>query len=244
MAKTRPDTTPANLPVAEGVEVSGVGKRYGEAGGRIEVLAGIDLKIESGQNLAITGPSGSGKSTLLHILGTLDTPSTGTVTIDGADPFALPERALARFRNQRLGFVFQDHYLLPQYSVLDNVLLPTLAAGRQRAAAVREQALSRARELLYRVGLGERMEHTPGQLSGGERQRVAVARALINEPDLVLCDEPTGNLDPETAEEVAELLFGLHLEGGNILVVVTHSMELAGRCQRRFELRNGHCIEV
>jgi lipoprotein-releasing system ATP-binding protein len=234
----------ANAAVAAGIQVAGVGKRYGEAGGTIEVLAGIDLKMESGQNLAITGPSGSGKSTLLHILGTLDRPTTGTVTIDGADPFTLGSRALARFRNQRLGFVFQDHHLLPQYSVLDNVLLPTLASGRQHAAADGNRALSRARELLQRVGLGERMTHTPGQLSGGERQRVAVARALINDPDLVLCDEPTGNLDANTADEVAELLFGLHQERGNILVVVTHSMELAGRCQHRFELRNGRCFEA
>ena len=237
MTKTRPEA-------AASLEVAGVGKWYDEAGDRIDVLTGIDLKLVSGQNLAITGPSGSGKSTLLHILGTLDTPSAGSVTIDGADPFALAERDLAQFRNQRLGFVFQDHHLLPQYSVLDNVLLPTLAAGRKEAAANRKWARSRAEEFLCCVGLEERLAHTPGQLSGGERQRVAVARALMNEPDLVLCDEPTGNLDATTAAAVADLLFRLHLERGNILVVVTHSTELAGRCQRRCELRDGRCIEV
>ena len=244
MAKTKPETDVASAAAGGGVEVTAVGKRYGEGDGTIQVLSGIDLKLVKGENLAITGPSGSGKSTLLHILGTLDAPSTGTVTIDGADPFALPERELARFRNQRLGFVFQDHHLLPQYSVLDNVLLPTLADRRQSAAWRRDRAMGRAEELLHGVGLADRIAHVPGQLSGGERQRVAVARALINDPDLVLCDEPTGNLDAATAAEVADLLFRLHLQRGNILVVVTHSLELAGRCQRRFELRDGRCIEV
>ena len=204
----------------------------------VEVLRGITFEMAAGEVLAVTGPSGSGKSTLLHLIGALDRPSSGRIEIEGKQPHDLPEPELARFRNRTIGFVFQEHHLLPQYSVLENVLLPTFAFrdGGNDAA-------ERARELLQRVGLSERLHHRPAELSGGERQRAAVARALINRPGLLLCDEPTGSLDAGTAETVASLLFDLHREAGNILIVVTHSAELAGRCERRFELREGRCFE-
>lgn len=176
------------------------------------------------------GPSGSGKSTLLHILGALDTPSSGSVTLDGASPFELDERALAAFRNEKVGFVFQDHCLLPQCSVLENVLTPTLVS---RSKGDRTE---RARMLLDQVGLTERLDHRPAELSGGEKQRVALARALINEPVLLLCDEPTGNLDSKSAETVASLLLELHAQQKTILVVVTHSAELAARFPVRYEM--------
>ncbi|MEK7728979.1 MAG: ABC transporter ATP-binding protein, partial [candidate division KSB1 bacterium] len=193
----------------------------------------------SGQSLAIIGPSGSGKSTLLHLLGTLDQPSSGAITLGDRNPFALSEPALAKFRNQTIGFVFQEHHLLPQYAVLENVLLPTLAFGK---SADKQQEYARA--LLQRVGLAHRLEHFPAELSGGEKQRVAIARALINRPRLLLCDEPTGNLDRNTGHAVADLLFELHREQSNILLIVTHSAELAARCERRFELREGTCVAV
>ncbi len=176
------------------------------------------------------GPSGSGKSTLLHVLGALDSPTSGTVTLDGRNPYQFAEKELAAFRNQRIGFVFQDHCLLPQCSVLENVLVPTLVADSQA------DYVTRARKLLDQVGLGERLEHRPGELSGGEKQRVALARALICEPVLLLCDEPTGNLDRRSAEAVGSLLLEAHGRQKTILVVVTHSAELAGKFPRRFEL--------
>ncbi|MCP3978850.1 MAG: ABC transporter ATP-binding protein [bacterium] len=195
--------------------------------------------MHAGQAVAVTGPSGSGKSTLLHLIGTLDAPSAGTIEIDGREPYALPEAELARFRNQAIGFVFQEHHLLPQYSVLENVLVPALAFPGESGSRA-----ERARELLDRVGLGHRLEHRPAQLSGGERQRVAVARALIMEPGLLLCDEPTGSLDGATAGAVADLLFELHEQERTILIVVTHSQELAQRFDRRLELREGRCREL
>jgi lipoprotein-releasing system ATP-binding protein len=176
------------------------------------------------------GPSGSGKSTLLHILGALEPPTSGTVTLDGNNPFQLDERALAAFRNRKVGFVFQDHCLLPQCSVLENVLTPTLVASSDNGS------IQRARALLDQVGLAERMDHRPAELSGGEKQRVALARALINEPLLLLCDEPTGNLDHKSAEVVASLLLELHKRQETILIVVTHSSELASRFSIRFEM--------
>ena len=214
------------------LEVRGLRKQFEQGGQPLPVLDGVDLDLKAGQSLAVTGPSGSGKSTLLHILGTLDEPGGGAVEIGGRNPFSLAEPELARFRNEVIGFVFQDHHLLPQYSALENVLIPALASGRPDAARQR-----RARELLERVGLGERTDHRRAALSGGECQRVAVARALINAPRLLLCDEPTGNLDRATAESVGDLLFALHGEEGNILVVATHSEELAARCERRIELK-------
>jgi len=205
---------------------------------RVDVLRGISFELSGAEALVVTGPSGSGKSTLLHLVGTLDQPDAGRVEIDSSDPFALPEPELARFRNTNIGFVFQDHHLLPQYSVLENVLVPTMAFPGSV-----DGAEARAGSLLDRVGLGHRLSHRPAELSGGERQRVAVARALINQPSLLLCDEPTGSLDRKSAAAVADLLFELHAEAGNILIVVTHSLELAGRFGRRFELREGRCSE-
>jgi lipoprotein-releasing system ATP-binding protein len=183
------------------------------------------------------GPSGSGKSTLLYILGALDAPSSGTLTVDGQNPFALGEREQAAFRNRSIGFVFQDHSLLPQCSVLENVLAPTLVAPPSDASAGNDQV--RARELLAQVGLGDRLDHRPGELSGGEKQRAAVARALIRDPLLLLCDEPTGNLDRASAETVASLLLDLHTRRQTTLVVVTHSAALAERFPVRYEMNAG-----
>ena len=200
----------------------------------LTVLKGIDLELASGESLAITGPSGCGKSTLLHILGALDNPTAGEVRLGTTDPFALSEAKLAQFRGERLGFVFQEHYLLPQLSVLENVLAPTLVAAGGTAAYA-----ARAHELIEKVGLGARLEHRPSELSGGERQRAAIARALIRSPDLLLCDEPTGNLDPKSADGVGDLFLELHSELQGILIVVTHSLRFAARLGRRVELVNG-----
>ena len=199
------------------------------------VLRDVSLALADGDALAVMGPSGSGKSTLLHILGTLDRPTSGTVTLDGDDPFALSEASLADFRNRRIGFVFQDHHLLPQYDALENVLIPTLVLPRQDQAGKAEWA----RELLQRVGLVSQLSHRPAELSGGERQRVAIARALINKPKLLLADEPTGNLDRRTAKAVAELLLDLHRQMGTIMIAVTHSSEFAATFARRMEMNDG-----
>ena len=206
------------------LEVTGVSKHYPGPAGTISVLAGIDLRLDAGESLAIVGPSGSGKSTLLHILGALDPPSAGSVRVDGVDPYALDERQLAAFRNRRVGFVFQDHHLLPQCTVLENVLIPTLVAEGDGGAS-----RARALELLDHVGLGHRLRHRPAELSGGEKQRVSIARALVRQPQLVLCDEPTGNLDHEATDAVADLLLDLHRRQRTILVVVTHNLDLARR---------------
>lgn len=213
-----------------------LGKVFGPQDAPLEILRDVSFEVPAGQSLAITGPSGSGKSTLLHILGSLDTPSSGGVEINSIDPFALPELELARFRNTVVGFVFQDHHLLPQHSLLENVLIPALAFGRPEPAVV-----VRARELLDRVGLSHRLDHRPGQLSGGECQRTALARGLLHQPKLLLCDEPTGSLDRRTAQSVADLLFELHAAEGNVMVIVTHHGELAGRCDRSIELRDMSC---
>ena len=220
-----------------GLSVQDVSKSFLLGDETVRVLDGANLEMASGEAAAIVGPSGSGKSTLLHLIGTLDRPDSGSIEIDGRDPLALPEPELARFRNSSIGFVFQDHHLLPQYSVLENVLLPTLAFAGDRGAA-RE----RAAELLGAVGLEHRLGHRPAELSGGERQRVAVARALINRPSLLLCDEPTGSLDGKTAAAVSEQLLELHAREGSILIVVTHSPELAGRFERRYALEDGRCV--
>ena len=204
----------------------------------VEVLRGVSFEMTEGAALVVTGPSGSGKSTLLHLIGALDTPTSGRIEIDGREIYRLPDFDLARMRNRSIGFVFQDHHLLPQYSVLENVLIPTLAFADGRA-----DGRQRARKLLDRVGHLPRLHHRPAELSGGERQRAAVARALINEPSLLLCDEPTGSLDGENAAAVAELLFEMHHEASTILIAVTHSEELAARFERRFELREGRCSE-
>jgi lipoprotein-releasing system ATP-binding protein len=213
------------------LDVSGLAKHYPTAAGPVAVLSGIDLRMESGDSASIVGPSGSGKSTLLHILGALEPPSAGSVRLDGTDPYALDDRQLAAFRNRQVGFVFQDHHLLPQCSVLENVLIPTLVA-RGDEGAPRRTAL----ELLDQVGLGHRLHHRPGELSGGEKQRVALARALVRRPRLVLCDEPTGNLDHEATDAVADLLFGLHRLHRTILIVVTHNLDLARRFAATYRL--------
>jgi lipoprotein-releasing system ATP-binding protein len=218
--------------------LEGVSKSFTLGPQTVEVLREADLELEPGDALAITGPSGSGKSTLLHLVGTLDEPTSGSLRLGGENPFALSEPELARFRNRTVGFIFQDHHLLPQYTVLENVLVPTLAFKR------RESAEGWARELLERVGLGTRLAHRPAELSGGERQRVAVARALVNRPTLLLCDEPTGNLDHKNARAVIDLLFELHSDSDRILIVVTHSPEIARRFPRRVELVEGRCVEA
>ena len=196
-----------------------------------------ELKINDLEKVAIVGPSGSGKSTLLQILGTLDHPDSGTVRIDGVDPFSLSERQLAEFRNHHVGFVFQDHHLLPQLTVIQNVLVPALAAGRPV-----EGDLARAKELMDAVGLADRISHLPGELSGGERERVAIARALLMQPSLILADEPTGNLDRATAKTVTELLLQLQQSSGAILITVTHSDALASAMQRRKALVDGQLV--
>ena len=202
------------------------------------ILRDISLTLHAGESAAIMGPSGSGKSTLLNIFGTLEPPTSGRVTLNGTNPFDLPERELARFRNRRVGFIFQEHHLLPQCSVLENVLLPTLAQKHEAEG----DGLDRARTLLDRVGLSDRLDHRPAELSGGERQRVAIARALINRPSLLLADEPTGNLDRSAAGAVADLLVEVHREEGAILIVVTHSERLAERFARRWELNDGRLV--
>jgi len=215
--------------------VSNVSKEYPTRTGPLPVLRGVNLSLARGEALAVMGPSGSGKSTLLHMLGTLDRPTSGTITLAGTDPFALPDSELAAFRNRLIGFVFQDHHLLPQCSVLENVLIPTLVS--RDAGPARSEAY--ARELLDRVGLGGRLDHRPAELSGGERQRVAVARALVLKPVLLLADEPTGNLDRKNAESVGALLLDLHRQENTILVVVTHSADLARHFPRRGEVNDG-----
>jgi lipoprotein-releasing system ATP-binding protein len=210
-------------------------QEYPTRSGPLVVLQGVDLDLDAGDAVAVIGPSGSGKSTLLHLLGTLARPSTGTVTIGGQNPFDLTEPKLAAFRNQKVGFIFQDHHLLPQCSALENVLIPTLVnrqVGHQELA-------QRGRSLLEKVGLGERLEHHPAELSGGERQRTAVCRALIHRPAVVLADEPTGSLDRQAAATVGDLLLDLCREEKVVLVCVTHSSELAGRFPRRMELVDG-----
>jgi lipoprotein-releasing system ATP-binding protein len=218
------------------LEVRHLRKDYPTPQGPLPILDDISFTLSLGEAVAIMGPSGSGKSTLLNILGTLDAPSAGVVTLDGQDPFALSERELAAFRNRQVGFVFQDHALLPQCSALENVLAPTLIAPRGDHRA-------RALELLAAVGMSDRLAHRPAELSGGEKQRVAIARALIRGPRLLLCDEPTGNLDRRSADAVAALLLDLYRARETILVVVTHSAELAARLPRRFDLSDGHFLE-
>jgi lipoprotein-releasing system ATP-binding protein len=212
-------------------------KSYATPRGMLPILSGISLTLKRGDAVAIMGPSGSGKSTLLYILGALEAPTSGSVTLDGHDRYTLDERAQAAFRNRHVGFVFQDHSLLPQCSVLENVLTPTLAAPARGGTAADDER--RAKEILEQVGLKDRLDHRPGELSGGEKQRAAVARALILSPVLLLCDEPTGNLDRTAADAVAQLLLDLHARRETILVVVTHSAALAERFPVRYEMDGG-----
>ena len=220
------------------LELRNVGKRYDspDAESPMSILSDISLTLATGDSVAVIGPSGSGKSTLLNIIGTLDRPTEGSVRLEGEDLCALDEDQLAHVRNRRIGFIFQAHHLLPQCTVLENVLVPTLARRDKNGGAAAE---SRARRLLGRVGLGARLSHRPGQLSGGERQRVAVVRALINEPKLLLADEPTGALDRASAQNLAQLLCDLNREMRVALIVATHALDLAHRMDRVLELRNG-----
>ena len=219
------------------LKVQNIAKSYPTAGEPLQVLLDVSLQLSGGESMAIVGPSGSGKSTLLQILGTLDSPDSGTVLIDGSDPFSLNETELAAFRNQQIGFVFQDHHLLPQLTVIENVLVPTLAGGKPDS-----QQLDRATSLLEEVGLAERIGHLPGELSGGERERVAIARALLMAPTVILADEPTGNLDRRTAEAVTDLLLSLTANSGAILIAVTHSESLSCAMQQRRELLDGKLV--
>jgi lipoprotein-releasing system ATP-binding protein len=214
------------------LEVANVSKQYPTPRGPITVLSEVSFSLKPGEAAAITGPSGSGKSSLLYILGGLEPPSSGTVRLGEKNLFELNAADLADFRNSGIGFVFQDHCLLPQCSVLENVLIPTLISHNGKDT----DFTGRARSLIKQVALSDRMDHRPAELSGGEKQRVAIARALIRNPGLLLCDEPTGNLDPSTADSIASLLLDLHREQKNVLIVVTHSMRLASQFAIRFEL--------
>ena len=220
------------------LELDDVTKRFEAPGGgaSLEVLKGVSLRVERGESLAIQGPSGSGKSTLLNLIAALDRPTSGKAMLDGQDLAGLDDKGLARIRSRRIGLVFQLHHLLPQCTVLENVLVPTIAC-RDRSGPEKPEAL--ARRLLGRVGLGDRLAHRPAELSGGERQRVAVVRALINQPPLLLADEPTGSLDRVAADDLAQLLIELNREEGVALIVATHSVRLAERMARVVELRDG-----
>jgi len=213
------------------LKVENVSKEYQTPRGTLSIVSDVSLSLSRGDAVSIMGPSGSGKSTLLYIMGALEPPSSGTVTLDDQNPYQLKEKELAAFRNKEIGFIFQDHCLLPQCSVIENVLTPTLVAHVKDGGVT-----ERAKSLLNQVGLGDRLDHRPAKLSGGEKQRVALARALITRPQLLLCDEPTGNLDHKAAEVVASLLLELHQQQETILVVVTHSAELAARFPVRYEL--------
>jgi lipoprotein-releasing system ATP-binding protein len=212
------------------LKVENVSKEYSTPSGPLRVLSDVSFSLSRGDAVSIMGPSGTGKSTLLYIIGALEPPTSGRVTLNNQNPFDLSEKQLAAFRNREVGFVFQDHCLLPQCSVIENVLTPTLVSTNSKDAP------NRARELLEHVGLGHRLEHRPAELSGGEKQRVSLARALITQPQLLLCDEPTGNLDHKAAGVVASLLLELQRERQTILIVVTHSAELAARFPIRYEL--------
>jgi lipoprotein-releasing system ATP-binding protein len=216
--------------------VTDVTKRYDTAAGPLTILQRLSFEIIRGESAAIMGPSGCGKSTLLYLLGALEPPTSGTIKLDNTNPYSLGERAQAAFRGAHVGFVFQDHLLLPQLSAIENVLVPTLVAKKDAAAM---DSIELADRLLAGVGLAARKQHRPGELSGGERQRVAIARALVRQPSLLLCDEPTGNLDRAAADTVMDLLLALHRDQRTMLVVVTHSADVAARFDRKFELRDG-----
>src|SRR5207302_9358458 len=227
------------MPQGALVQAIEIDKRYVDGPAVVSVLEDLSLEMEAGERIAIVGESGVGKSTLLHLLGALDRPTTGRILFDGEDVFARRETELAAFRNREVGFVFQFHHLLPDFTALENVMLPALIAGE----AFRE-AQTRAASLLERVGLRERLAHRPGQLSGGEQQRVAVARALAQRPKLLLADEPTGNLDPATGEDVQQLMFELNQEHGAALVVATHNDRLAAAMGRTLRLAGGALHEL
>jgi len=219
------------------LEVRNLTKFYGTGAGKVEVLKGIDLTVAAGDTVALVGPSGAGKSTLLHLMGTIDRPSTGEVLFDGKDIFALADQPLASFRNRSIGFVFQFHHLLPEFTALENVMMPLLIGGERKKLAD-----ERARALLNDVGLTHRITHRPGELSGGEQQRVAIARALVRSPRLLLADEPTGNLDMKTSEEVHALLYSIQSQTGISLVIVTHNERLAAGMARTVRIVDGRIV--
>ena len=221
------------------LRISKIYKSFEHIHHTVSVLQDVSFEVVQCQSLVMTGPSGSGKSTLLHLIGALDKPSSGEIEINGTSLLNLSELELAKFRNQMIGFVFQDHHLLPQYSVLENVLIPTMAFKNMSP-----DSQKRAIDLLEKIGLSDRISHRPAELSGGERQRVAIARALITQPSIILCDDPTGNLAHDTANTVTSLLFDLHQTEQNILVVVTHNRDLEHRFDRRFVFKENSCIEV
>jgi len=222
----------------EWIQVENLVKTYGNGVKRVEVLKGLDVTFCQGEKVAIVGASGVGKTTLLHILGTLDRPTSGKVFYDGKDIFSLDEPVLALFRNREIGFVFQFHHLLPEFNALENTMMPCLIQG-----VPRKEAASRAEAILNTVGLQDRLLHKPGELSGGEQQRVAVARALVLSPKVLLADEPTGNLDSKTGDAVFELMQELNREKGITLIVVTHNVKLADRMPRRIQLMDGKVVE-
>jgi len=220
------------------LEVKDLYKSYGSGPGKVEVLKGIDLTVEAGDTVALVGPSGAGKSTLLHVMGTIDRPSAGSVLFDGKEIFNLSDQPLAAFRNRSIGFVFQFHHLLPEFTAVENVMMPLLIGGEKKSVAQ-----ERAQGLLDDVGLSHRMNHRPGELSGGEQQRVAIARALVREPRLLLADEPTGNLDRRTSEEVHALLYSIQQRTGISLVIVTHNEQLAAGMGRTIRFVDGKIVE-
>lgn len=223
----------------DGIVVEGLEKSFTKGDSRVDVLKGVDLRLDAGDHVAIVGQSGCGKSTFLHILGTLDRPTAGRIAFGGRDVFQRSDAALDALRNREIGFVFQFHHLLPDHDAMHNVMLPAIIGGVPMA-----EARASARGLLERVGLGHRLTHRPGELSGGEQQRVAIARALVRKPSLVLADEPTGNLDPGTASEVFDMLVELNAGTGATMVVVTHSMELAARFPRTLQVADGRLEEL
>jgi lipoprotein-releasing system ATP-binding protein len=221
------------------IEARGLIKNYWMEGKTVEVLRGADLEVHEGEVVALVGKSGAGKSTLLHVLGTLDVPTAGAVLFQGEDLFARDEVKLADFRNRTVGFVFQSHYLLPEFTALENAMMPLLVRREER-----DEAQRHAREILERVGLADRLDHRPGELSGGEQQRVALARALATRPRVLLADEPTGNLDPRTGASIHELILELNRELGITAIIVTHNEALARQLPRCLQMREGRIFEV
>ena len=216
------------------LEVTDLCKSFGTKAGKVEVLKGISLKVAAGETIALVGASGAGKSTLLHVMGTLDRPTSGKVMFGNDDVFQMGDKALARFRNRSIGFVFQFHHLLPEFSALENVMMPLLISGMKK-----DEAEKVATDLLGDVRLARRLSHKPGELSGGEQQRVAIARALVMSPRLLLADEPTGNLDMKTSDEVHDIMAGIHREKGITLIIVTHNERLAARMGKTIRLADG-----
>lgn len=221
------------------IEIKGLWKVFETVGGKVEALKGIDLNIANGETLAVVGVSGSGKSTLLHILGTLEHPSDGEVSFSGNNIFKQNDREIAAFRNSEIGFVFQFHYLLPEFNALENVMMPCLIKGIDT-----DQAKEMAEEILVKVGLQHRLDHRPGELSGGEQQRVAIARAVVLKPKVLLADEPTGNLDMDTGKTILDLLLMLNGDYGITSILVTHNMELANRLNRTIRLADGKIVDA